>query len=183
MNAPGPAPWGCPSPPSRRWTPYKRSQSAGAFNSQWHDSSRTSRTASADGAVASIREHGYVIIDELVAPATMALSKPNSTRISKSRPTGPFPSHAQLVQLSLTEDIALSPGAQAQFIHRDELLFDAYPFDYSCEVYCNTLWAMTDCTEEMGATRILPGSHALASDVQFELTDTVRPRCPPIQPA
>ena len=94
-----------------------------------------------------------------------------------------FPSHAQLVQLSLTEDIALSPGAQAQFIHRDELLFDAYPFDYSCEVYCNTLWAMTDCTEEMGATRILPGSHALGSDVQFELTDTVRQRCPPIQPA
>ena len=24
------------------------------------------------------------------------------------------------------------------------LLFDAYPFDNSYEVYCNTLWAMTD---------------------------------------
>lgn len=46
-----------------------------------------------------------------------------------------FLSHAQLVQLSLTEVIALSPGAQAQFIHRDELLLDAYPFDNSYEVY------------------------------------------------
>ena len=82
-----------------------------------------------------------------------------------------FLSHAQLVQLSLTEVIALSPGAQAQFIHRDELLFDAYPFDNSYEVYCNY-------TEEMGATRIVPGSHKLGSDRQFDLKDTVPAEMP-----
>ena len=90
-----------------------------------------------------------------------------------------FHSHAQLMQLSLTEVIALSPGAQAQFIHRDELLLDAYPFDNSYAVYCNTILAMTDCTEEMGATRIVPGSHKLGSDVQFDVTDTAGAERPP----
>ncbi len=85
---------------------------------------------------------------------------------------------AQLVQLSLTELIALSPGAEAQYIHRDELLFDAYPFDNDYEVYCNTLWAITDYTEEMGATRIVPGSHRLESDLQFAPEDTVAAEMP-----
>ena len=58
------------------------------------------------------------------------------------------------------------------------LLFDAYPFDNSYEVYCNTLWAMTDYTEEMGATRIVPGSHKLGSDRQFDLKDTVPAEMP-----
>ena len=172
-------------------------------------------TASADEAVASIREHGYVIIDELVPQATMDrleaeldpyLEKSRYATIPgfdgpRTRRTGSliarssaarelvinalvlgvvekFLTHAQLVQLSLTEVIALSPGAQAQFIHRDELLFDAYPFDNSYEVYCNTLWAMTDYTEEMGATRIVPGSHKLGSDRQFDLKDTVPAEMP-----
>lgn len=86
--------------------------------------------------------------------------------------------HAQMVQLSLTEIIALSPGADAQFVHRDELLFDAYPFENSYEVYCNTLWAVTDYTEEMGATRIVPGSHRLKSDLQFAPEDTVAAEMP-----
>jgi hypothetical protein len=46
---------------------------------------------------------------------------------------------------------------------RDELLFDAYPFASDHEVYSNTLWAVTDCTEEMGATRVVPGSHTLVT--------------------
>jgi hypothetical protein len=48
-------------------------------------------------------------------------------------------SHAATIQLSATEVITLSPGADAQFIHRDEVLFDAFPFPNDYEVYCNTL--------------------------------------------
>ena len=77
------------------------------------------------------------------------------------------------VQLNLTEVISLSPGAEAQFIHRDELLYDAFPFPNDYEVYCNTLWALTDSTEEMGATRVVPGSHKLGSNEQFGPEDSV----------
>src|SRR5262249_50094022 len=65
------------------------------------------------------------------------------------------------------------PGGEAQFLHRDELLFDGYPFDPQYEVYVNSLWAMTEYTEEMGATRVVPGSHKAASDARFEQGDSV----------
>ncbi|MCB0997493.1 MAG: phytanoyl-CoA dioxygenase family protein [Acidimicrobiales bacterium] len=81
--------------------------------------------------------------------------------------------HASMVQLALTELIALSPGAEAQFLHRDELLFDAYPFANDYEIYTNTLWALSDYTEEMGATRVVPGSHKLGPEEQFTQDDTV----------
>lgn len=75
--------------------------------------------------------------------------------------------------LSLTEVISLSPGSKAQFIHRDELGYGAFPFPVDYEVQISTLWAMTDYTEEMGATRVVPDSHRLPSDVRFSLSDTV----------
>jgi ectoine hydroxylase-related dioxygenase (phytanoyl-CoA dioxygenase family) len=84
-----------------------------------------------------------------------------------------FLSHAATIQLSATEVITLSPGADAQFIHRDEVLFDAFPFPNDYDVYCNTLWALSDTTEEMGATRVVPGSHRLPGDSEFTVEDTV----------
>ena len=84
-----------------------------------------------------------------------------------------FLSHAATIQLSATEVITLSPGADAQFIHRDEVLFDAFPFPNDYDVYCNTLWALSDTTEEMGATRVVPGSHRLPGDSEFTIEDTV----------
>ncbi|MFA7439809.1 MAG: phytanoyl-CoA dioxygenase family protein [Sphingomonadaceae bacterium] len=75
--------------------------------------------------------------------------------------------------LSLTEVISLWPGAEAQFIHRDELGYGAFPFPVDYEVQISTLWAMSDYTEEMGATRVVPGSHRLPSDVKFTQADTV----------
>lgn len=76
-------------------------------------------------------------------------------------------------QLSLTEVISILPGAKAQMIHQDEVGFAAFPFpvDYCAQV--STLWAMTDYTEEMGATRVVPDSHTLERDIKFEQEHTV----------
>lgn len=81
--------------------------------------------------------------------------------------------HASGMQLSLTEIIALWPGSQAQFIHQDELAFDSFPFPLDYEAQISSLWALSDYTEEMGATRIVPGSHRLGPGVEFSLEDTL----------
>ena len=44
-------------------------------------------------------------------------------------------------------------------IHRDQWAYDFFPFPKGYEVQCNTIWAMTDFTEENGATRVIPGSN------------------------
>lgn len=75
--------------------------------------------------------------------------------------------------LSLTEIISLFPGSKAQFIHQDELGYGAFPFPVDYEVQISTLWAMSDYTEEMGATRVVPNSHKLRSNIKFEQADTV----------
>lgn len=75
-------------------------------------------------------------------------------------------------QIGMTEMICLSPGAQAQFIHRDEGVHGSCPFPKDYELMVSTLWAASDYTEEMGATRLVPGSHGLPSDVKFNQADT-----------
>lgn len=62
-------------------------------------------------------------------------------------------------QLHLTQIISVYPGSSAQELHMDQLAWDFFPFPQDFEVQCNVLWAFTDYTEEMGATRIVPGSH------------------------
>jgi ectoine hydroxylase-related dioxygenase (phytanoyl-CoA dioxygenase family) len=81
--------------------------------------------------------------------------------------------HATNVQLHLTQLIAIHPGQGAQPIHRDQWAFDFFPFPVGYEVQCNTIWAMTDFTEENGATRVVPGSHLLADKLQLTEADTV----------
>lgn len=76
-----------------------------------------------------------------------------------------------VMQLGATEMISLKPGAPAQFIHQDELTFDSFPFPDNYVVSCNTLWAVTDCTEENGATRVVPGSHARPR-AEYTMEDT-----------
>ncbi|MEN8181381.1 MAG: phytanoyl-CoA dioxygenase family protein [Myxococcota bacterium] len=68
-------------------------------------------------------------------------------------------SHATNFQIHLTQMIAIGAGEKAQSIHRDQWAFDFFPFPRGYEVQCNTLWAMTDFTEENGATRVVLGSH------------------------
>jgi hypothetical protein len=81
-------------------------------------------------------------------------------------------SHARNFQLHLTQVIAIGPGETAQAIHRDQWAFDFFPFPQGYEVQCNTLWAMTDFTEENGATRVIPGSHRFEDRREFTQSDT-----------
>lgn len=74
--------------------------------------------------------------------------------------------------LHLTQIISIGPGQGAQPIHRDQWAFDFFPFPDGYEVQCNTIWAMTDFTEENGATRVIPGSHHYEDKQTFALEDT-----------
>ena len=64
--------------------------------------------------------------------------------------------HATSYQLHLTQVIDIGPGEPAQLVHRDQWAFDFFPFPPGFEVECHTMWAMTDFTEENGATRVDP---------------------------
>lgn len=80
-----------------------------------------------------------------------------------------FLSHATTFQIHCTQIVSIHPGARAQTLHQDEIAWDMFPFPKDYHVQCNTLWAMTDYTEEMGATRIVPGSHQAGRSVEFEI--------------
>jgi ectoine hydroxylase-related dioxygenase (phytanoyl-CoA dioxygenase family) len=83
-----------------------------------------------------------------------------------------FLGHATSFQLHLTQVIAIGPGEPPQPIHRDQWAFDFFPFPKGYEVQCNTIWAMTDFTEENGATRVIPGSNKFEDKLRFKLEDS-----------
>jgi len=67
------------------------------------------------------------------------------------------------IQLHLTQVINIKPGQGTQPLHRDRLAWGGYIPD-QIEPQFNTLWALTDFTEENGATRLVPGSAHWESD-------------------
>lgn len=67
--------------------------------------------------------------------------------------------HGSTFQIDLTQLVDIGPGEAAQLIHRDQWSFDHYPFPIGFEAEVSTMWAVTDFTEEMGATRVVVGSH------------------------
>jgi ectoine hydroxylase-related dioxygenase (phytanoyl-CoA dioxygenase family) len=64
--------------------------------------------------------------------------------------------------LSTMGTAVIGPGEPAQPIHRDDGLYElAMPHR---NIVCNTMWALTDFTEENGATRIVPDTHRLLAE-------------------
>ena len=81
--------------------------------------------------------------------------------------------HASTFQLDLTQLIDIGPGEPGQMIHRDQWSFDNFAFPRGFEAEIATMWAATEFTEEMGATRVIPGSNLWddgLSDVDPALT-------------
>lgn len=59
-------------------------------------------------------------------------------------------------QLHLTQLIRIMPGQKAQTIHRDRWAWGTHLGHV--EPQLNTIWAVTDFTEDNGATQVVPGS-------------------------
>ncbi len=64
--------------------------------------------------------------------------------------------YCERYQLHLTQIIRLRPGQGKQQIHRDRWAWGTHLAHV--EPQLNTIWALSDFTEENGATRVVPGS-------------------------
>ncbi len=67
--------------------------------------------------------------------------------------------------VSSLSSISIDPGETAQPIHADDTLI-GLPRPHP-PLVCNSMWALTDFTDENGATRIVPGSHRFATKPEY----------------
>ena len=83
--------------------------------------------------------------------------------------------------LSGCDSSTIGPGEKAQPIHADTWWIDDRRFDFPMMV--NTILALTDFTEENGATRLVPGSHRWSEqDVAYEQADADYGQVPSSEP-
>jgi ectoine hydroxylase-related dioxygenase (phytanoyl-CoA dioxygenase family) len=67
--------------------------------------------------------------------------------------------------VSSLSSIAIGPDESAQPIHADDQVIPI-PKPHPATV-CNSMWALTDFTEENGATRLIPGTHRADRSPEF----------------
>src|SRR6201992_1994737 len=72
--------------------------------------------------------------------------------------------HPSTFQIDLPHLETSGPAEPAQMIHRDQWSFDRYQYPRGFEAEVATMCAVTDFTEEMGATRMVVGSHRWDDD-------------------
>jgi ectoine hydroxylase-related dioxygenase (phytanoyl-CoA dioxygenase family) len=80
-------------------------------------------------------------------------------------------------QLNIAHVLDRGPGAEAQFLHRDEAVWVHLPRPHP-ELQVATVIALEDFHTENGATRVVPGSHRWPRDRQAEaseIADAVMP--------
>ncbi len=83
---------------------------------------------------------------------------------------GPF---CDRIQLHLTQTIHIMPGQRAQYLHRDRQAWGEF-IPPAIQPQFNTIWALTDFTEENGATQVVPGSHLWDYDRKAEEHEIAR---------
>ncbi|MCC6789648.1 MAG: phytanoyl-CoA dioxygenase family protein [Hyphomonadaceae bacterium] len=80
------------------------------------------------------------------------------------------------IQLNLTQATRVHPAERGQAPHRDE---EMWPWPTQGRHWLlNVMWAVSDFTEENGATRLWPGSHRAALDRSIDPIDAVAAEMP-----
>ncbi|MFT4798811.1 MAG: ectoine hydroxylase-related dioxygenase (phytanoyl-CoA dioxygenase family) [Candidatus Azotimanducaceae bacterium] len=80
--------------------------------------------------------------------------------------------YCEQIQLHLTQIIRIRPGQVKQPLHRDRQAWGKI-MPPSIEPQLNTIWALTDFTEENGATQVIPGSHRWDYQREMKPNDAV----------
>ena len=75
--------------------------------------------------------------------------------------------HCESYQIGSVTAIEVNPGQKAQELHRDDSMYPVQIPGLETQISC--MWALTDFTEENGATHVVPGSPMPAVQLPAEL--------------